>query len=360
MTVKLGEQLRELRRQNARTQEELAAALGVTAQAVSRWEVGACYPDVEIIPALANYFGVSIDRLFGCDGERQRKIDELYNKLEKMNRENNGEDISMTECIAKAREALAEFPENEKLTFILAEILCNAGYVRYGEHHIKDAEGFDVFDVERHRGYDEWREAVVLYEKLLKGPVEPEIRHRATCKLSNLYGVTGEREKALALAETAPDIQGCRELLRLWAFSGKERAAAYREALLIFTDSIAKLMVNCEIAACASPERTAKRIEEMFSVVETVADGDYGKDNWVHALMAKEKLFLADRRWNAGDKEGAFLALDEALEQEKQSPGKPAALPEFYPWHCVAASVEEKIQDDLRWKKWVEKTRGER
>ena len=88
MTVKLGEQLRELRRQNGRTQEDLATALGVTSQAVARWEVGTCYPDVELIPALANYFGVSTDRLFGCDGERQRKIDGLFDKLEKMNREN--------------------------------------------------------------------------------------------------------------------------------------------------------------------------------------------------------------------------------------------------------------------------------
>ena len=80
MTVKLGEQLRELRRQNDRTQEDLAAALGVTAQAVSRWEVGTCYPDVELIPALANYFGVSTDRLFGCDGERQRNIDGVPRK----------------------------------------------------------------------------------------------------------------------------------------------------------------------------------------------------------------------------------------------------------------------------------------
>lgn len=357
MTVKLGEQLRELRRHNGRTQEEFASALGVTPQAVSRWEVGNCYPDLELIPAIANYFGVSTDRLFGCDGERLRRIDELCGKLEEMNRENNGEDVSMTECIVEAREALAEFPENEKLTLMLADILYNAGYVCRGEHHLKDAEGFDIYDVERHRGYEEWREAIVLYEKLLKNPIEPELRHRATRHLSNLYAVTGEKEKAMALAETAPNINGCRELLRLSAFAGRKRAAAYREALLTFTDCVAKLMVSCEVAACSAPEKTAKRIEEMISVVETVADGDYGKENWIHAFIAKEKLFLADRRWNAGDKDGAFRALDEAIEHEKQGPSDPALLPKYYPWRCVAASVEEKIQNDPRWQEWIEKTR---
>ncbi len=358
MTVKLGEQLRELRRRSGRTQEDLATALGVTAQAVSRWEVGTCYPDVELIPALANCFGVSIDRLFGCDGERQRKIDELFDKLEKMNRENNGEDVSMTRCIALGREALAEFPENEKLTLMLAEILYNAGYVRCGERHLKDAEGFDVYDVERHRGCDEWREAIVLYEKLLKNPLEPELRRRAVRYLITLYAITGDTEKAAALAETAPGIDDCRELLWLWAFTGGEKVLAYKETMLTVLESLARLMVGCKIAECAPPEETAGRIEQMLSVAETVACGNYGRDNRIRAFLARENLFLADRRWNAGDKDGAFAALDEALRQARYCPGLDKVLPEYYPWRCVAASVDEKIQDDARWREWVEKARG--
>lgn len=65
MQLKLGEKIRELRRREGRTQEALANALGVTSQAVSRWEAGGSYPDMEIVPALANYFGVTIDELFG-------------------------------------------------------------------------------------------------------------------------------------------------------------------------------------------------------------------------------------------------------------------------------------------------------
>ena len=65
MKIDIGERIKTLRCKCANTQEKLAAALGVTPQAVSRWEAGGSYPDMELIPSIANYFGISIDELFG-------------------------------------------------------------------------------------------------------------------------------------------------------------------------------------------------------------------------------------------------------------------------------------------------------
>ncbi len=73
----------------------------------------------------------------------------------------------MDECVAFARECLAEFPDDKKLTYALADVLFNAGYVRYHEHHLTDKDGYDVYDVIRHRGYSEWQEAIKLYERIL-------------------------------------------------------------------------------------------------------------------------------------------------------------------------------------------------
>ena len=120
--------------------------------------------------------------------------------------QNNGKDVSMDECIALAREALIEFPGNEKLTLALASALFTAGYVRHGEHHIEGDDGYSVYDVVRHREYSEWKEAIRLYEKLLLSLNSGEMRQQAVIELSQLYKNTGEHEKALLLAQSAPDI----------------------------------------------------------------------------------------------------------------------------------------------------------
>ena len=62
--VKIGQMIRDLRRQHGIGQEVLALALGVSVQAVSKWETGASLPDILLLPEIARFFGVSIDALF--------------------------------------------------------------------------------------------------------------------------------------------------------------------------------------------------------------------------------------------------------------------------------------------------------
>ena len=65
MKLTIADKIKELRKRDKRTQEALADAIGVTSQAVSRWEANGGYPDMELIPAIANYFNITIDELFG-------------------------------------------------------------------------------------------------------------------------------------------------------------------------------------------------------------------------------------------------------------------------------------------------------
>lgn len=63
---RMGENITSLRRAAGLTQEMLADRLGVTSQAVSKWERQLSCPDVSLLPAMAEVFGVDIDALFAA------------------------------------------------------------------------------------------------------------------------------------------------------------------------------------------------------------------------------------------------------------------------------------------------------
>lgn len=69
-TLKIHEQIAFLRKQKGLTQEQLATALGVTNQSVSKWESGQCCPDIQLLPAIAELFEVSVDELLGCNSSK--------------------------------------------------------------------------------------------------------------------------------------------------------------------------------------------------------------------------------------------------------------------------------------------------
>ena len=60
----MGMKIKDLRLQNRLSQEKLGELLGVSAQAVSKWEQGITSPDISLIPGLADCFGVTNDSLF--------------------------------------------------------------------------------------------------------------------------------------------------------------------------------------------------------------------------------------------------------------------------------------------------------
>jgi len=64
MEFNIGENIKELRAEKGVTQEQLAGHLGITFQSVSKWENNVTAPDLQLIPTIAEYFGVSINKLF--------------------------------------------------------------------------------------------------------------------------------------------------------------------------------------------------------------------------------------------------------------------------------------------------------
>ncbi len=77
--MEMGKEIRRLRNDRGLTQEALAAALNVTAQTVSKWECGNSTPDVQLLPEIAVFFGVTIDQLFAMTPEQQ--MERIENRI---------------------------------------------------------------------------------------------------------------------------------------------------------------------------------------------------------------------------------------------------------------------------------------
>ena len=82
--MNLGRILIENRRKRGITQDELAAHIGVSKGAVSKWETGSSLPDISLLPQLASYFDISIDELIGYQPQMEKEdIQKLYIRLSK-------------------------------------------------------------------------------------------------------------------------------------------------------------------------------------------------------------------------------------------------------------------------------------
>ncbi len=383
MQLKLGDKIRELRKKEGRTQEALADALGVTSQAVSRWESNGTYPDMEIIPAIANFFGISIDELFGYENDRDRKIDEIIAKIDAYGIKARGDDEWVDDCLAILREGLAEFPQNEKLMITLADTLSEAGWRRHHEWLYYDDEGYIQHNYDVHRKNEYWIEAVKICETLVGTATDNTVVTKAISILVLLYRNFGENDKAVAFAKRMPKLKDSRELLLAAASDGKEEARYIGEVLLKMADKFAEQLVyglvnNVHYYESDMPIEKIKGAIGIFDLL--CDDGHYGEYN---GTLIQLYLYLSRVEWERGYHDEAFASLDKALECaraiEALLDGKEhyftaplvkfvkcksgehtniaKSLPDDWPMWCNPdySQVEIEIKADPRWDAWVKK-----
>lgn len=382
--LKLGEKIRELRKQAGRTQEDLAHALGVTCQAISRWEANGGYPDMEIMPAIANYFHVSIDELFGYHGDRARKVDEIIDKIHSMQIEARGDDLWIEDAIDMLREGLAEFPQNEKLLILLAEVLASAGWRKHKEHLYYDVEGYIRHDADLHQKNPYWIEAVKVCENLVGTVQDVTIKNRAIYVLVLLYRNLGETKKAILYAQQMPSLASCKEMLLTASTDGREQAGYIGELLLLLADTLAEqtvyaLVSNEKHFDSDLPIHKLQGVIGLFGLLcEDEHFGPYYK------RLVELYLYLSRVQWERGYHDDAFMSLNKALKharaydalldersfqytapllccvQPQLITGRKITKTLAESWSVWSnpdySQVEKEIKADPRWATWVQKT----
>lgn len=179
----LSENLRKYRILKNLTQEDVAEYLAITPQSVSKWERGESYPDITLLPALANIFETSIDLLVGMDTIRAEETQHNIHKLA-VEHQRTGNLISAEKTY---REALLIYPNNPGMVLGLASTLALKG---------------------------DTSEAIEWMERGL--PLSDNEKHKATMRatLCFLYLKAGQRDKANKLASELPHIRESREIIQ--------------------------------------------------------------------------------------------------------------------------------------------------
>ena len=237
MQIKLGEKIRELRHRDGRTQEALADALGVSGQAVSRWEANGGYPNIEIIPAIANYFHIMIDELFGYNGEREAKIRKILDEADAMINAQG----DMEPCITMLREAVGEFPSEAQILLRLGYALLWYGYQKHGARiYTKDGSDYAVYDIEFNGKNQYFTEALEILQKALSLGLSHEDRSVVIPRMVRHYAVMGNYSKAEEIAEKQDSVIISCECLLIDAAEGEKGEKYQGEALLALTRQLKK------------------------------------------------------------------------------------------------------------------------
>ena len=241
MNIKIGEKIKQLRQRDGRKQEDLANALGVSPQAISRWEANGGYPDMELIPAIANYFNISIDELFGYSKDRGEKLKAILSKADKA----IGENGDMAECVEMLRAAIEEFPSEPNLYMNLGFALDLLGWKKYGaKSYTRDDSDYAYEDTEYNSQNVYWQEALRAYEKALTFDISAEDRDAMTQRLVLYYAKMGYTDKAKTLATKQNSIIACRETLMPRATEAEERDKYQGEAIISFLTELKNVLCN--------------------------------------------------------------------------------------------------------------------
>ncbi|MBE6561457.1 MAG: helix-turn-helix transcriptional regulator [Ruminococcaceae bacterium] len=254
MILSIGTTIRRLRTEQKITQDQLAAYLGVTPQAISRWEAGNGYPDIELLPPIALFFGITTDELLGIhEDERQARLKEIHRIIAEHNELGTG-----AEAIPQARQFTAEFPADEYVQKHLADTLCRANM--WEENPDRTA----------------LEEAERIYLTLAERTADIDFRGHIIEALAALYAVGfKELKKAEAITEKLPSMRYSREEIRSMLASAADQSGGevkheyMQDYIDRLTDTLAMRITGYTIDHIPN---NAERWDEKIAVFEKMID----------------------------------------------------------------------------------------
>ena len=252
--MNIGNKIKELRKQRGLTQEQLAEVIGVSFQAVSKWENNISLPDIALAPVLASYFGVSLDDLFDYNLEKARsEALAIARKSVKFRETDPKEGCKIIE------EGLKKFPNNDIL-------LCNLLYlINYNQEPDRTIEtALRVIDTTK----------------------DNSTRYDALRFLAYAYKSKGDINSARAALEQIPEIYFSRLSEMAYVLSGEEKMRAAQTQKGVSLGNLIEMqsrVAECHIengnreAACREYEKALGILELLEASAAWDSEREYFK-----------------------------------------------------------------------------------
>ncbi len=291
MAIYFSEKFKQNRKAKDLTQEQLAEIFHVSPQAISRWENGATYPDIEILPSIAAYFKISVDELLGVDKIKDKeKIEEITKEV--YDKWNGGH---MDVALEILRNAVREFPHEYSLQNLLALTITQQANT----------------EPDKEKAKNNLLEAITIRERVLENSTDDFTRDQALFGLSQNYKKAGDKEKAVKTAKKLSDVACSSDVVLTTIYEGDELHNQLKTNILNFTqilaydiEKLANSMYNL-----GSHERI-KLINKAIGIFDFIYEnGDYGFNNFI---LISYYYQLACNYHKTNDMDNALNCLEKA------------------------------------------------
>lgn len=188
MKIRIGDNIKKQRLLKKQTQENLSEVFDVSPQAISRWENESTFPDIQLLPTIANYFQISVDELLGVDEMRSHEqMCGIYTRVHNFELEG-----SFEKAVAELRKALKVFPRDFGFMSELALALTMSN------------------NKNNNKAYDE---AINLSNDVLKNSVDDKVRSTTKANLCYLHQKVNDHSSSVKTAGTLSHVWESRELI---------------------------------------------------------------------------------------------------------------------------------------------------
>ncbi|MBQ9765411.1 MAG: helix-turn-helix domain-containing protein [Lachnospiraceae bacterium] len=260
MELCVGKNIKTLRKAHNLTQEQLAESIGVSFQAVSKWENSIALPDITFVPVLASFFGVTTDELFSYNlQDMQKEVDSIRDEAYKYRESDPKKSKEILE------EGLGKYPGNETL---LNNLLYVIDYTNNPDETIKIAS------------------------KLIDKTTESDIKYDAMRFLAYAYDAKGEKDSAIAVLEQIPEIYFTKLSEMAFILTGKAKYETARKQKWISFEMLLQMMAKIMeyYEAENEPQKAIEEIEWALSILDTIKDEKDKKANKVYEDFFKRHL----------------------------------------------------------------------